>query len=48
MQRYILGACVQSIVSMCVVSMVVFVLVRLSGDPIEIMMPAEARRKTSP
>jgi peptide/nickel transport system permease protein len=42
MQRYILGRLVQSVVSMVVVSMVVFALVRLSGDPIAIMMPAEA------
>jgi len=41
-QRYIAGRLVQSIVSMFVVSIVVFALVRLSGDPIQIMMPAEA------
>ncbi len=42
MQRYIVGRLVQSIVSLFVVSVVVFVLVRMSGDPIQIMMPAEA------
>jgi peptide/nickel transport system permease protein len=42
MQRYILGRLVQSVASMVVVSMVVFALVRMSGDPIAIMMPAEA------
>src|SRR5439155_10429723 len=42
MQRFIIGRVVQSIVSMFVVSVVVFALVRLSGDPIQIMMPAEA------
>jgi peptide/nickel transport system permease protein len=41
-QRYILGRVVQAIVSMVVVSIIVFGLVRLSGDPIQIMMPAEA------
>src|SRR5437899_7262417 len=45
MPRYILGRIVQSIVSMLVVSVVVFALVRLSGDPITIMMPAEATQK---
>ena len=42
MQRYILGRVAQSIVSMFVVSVVVFALVRASGDPIRIMAPAEA------
>ena len=42
MQRYIAGRIVQSIVSVFVVSVVVFALVRLSGDPVQIMMPAEA------
>jgi peptide/nickel transport system permease protein len=41
-QRYIVGRVVQSIVSLFVVSVVVFTLVRLSGDPIQIMAPAEA------
>ncbi len=42
MQRYIIGRIIQAIVSMIVVSMVVFALVRLSGDPIQIMAPPEA------
>ena len=42
MQRYLVGRVVQSIVSMVVVSIVVFALVRPSGDPIQIMAPAEA------
>ena len=42
MQRYLIGRIVQSLVSVVVVSMVVFALVRLSGDPIRIMAPAEA------
>jgi peptide/nickel transport system permease protein len=41
-QGYLVGRLVQSIVSMFVVSVVVFALVRLSGDPVQIMMPAEA------
>ena len=44
MQRFIIGRVIQSIVSMFVVSMVVFALVRMSGDPIQIMMPAEATK----
>ena len=44
MQRYIIGRVIQSIVSMFVVSVVVFALVRFSGDPITIMMPAEASK----
>ena len=48
MQRYLAGRILQAIVSMLVVSMVVFVLARLTGDPLEIMMPAEATKKTSP
>ena len=42
MSRYILGRLAQSIVSLFVVSIVVFALVRLSGDPIAIMAPPEA------
>lgn len=42
MYRYILGRLVQALVSMFVVSIVVFALVRLSGDPIQIMAPPEA------
>jgi peptide/nickel transport system permease protein len=37
--RYVLGRLVQALVSLFVVSMVVFALVRLSGDPIQIMAP---------
>jgi len=44
-QRFIVGRLIQSVVSMFVVSIVVFALVRLSGDPIQIMMPAEATQK---
>jgi peptide/nickel transport system permease protein len=42
LQRFILGRLVQSVVSLVVVSIVVFVLVRASGDPIRIMAPPEA------
>jgi len=41
-QRYVVGRLLQSLVSMVVVSLVVFTLVRLSGDPIQIMAPPEA------
>jgi peptide/nickel transport system permease protein len=44
-QRYLIGRFIQSIVSIFVVSLVVFALVRLSGDPVTIMMPAEASQK---
>ena len=44
MQRYLAGRILQAIVSMLVVSIVVFVLARLTGDPLEIMMPAEATK----
>jgi peptide/nickel transport system permease protein len=44
-QRYLIGRLLQSIVSIFVVSLVVFALVRLSGDPVTIMMPAEASQK---
>jgi peptide/nickel transport system permease protein len=44
-QRYIVGRLLQSIVSMFVVSLVVFALVRFSGDPIQIMAPPEASQK---
>jgi peptide/nickel transport system permease protein len=40
--RYVVGRLLQSVVSMFVVSLVVFALVRLSGDPILIMAPPEA------
>src|SRR5438128_9557617 len=45
MQRYLAGRILQAIVSMLVVSVVVFVLARLTGDPLEIMMPAEATQE---
>ena len=45
MYRYIAGRLVQSLVSLFVVSVIVFALVRLSGDPIAIMAPAEATEK---
>jgi peptide/nickel transport system permease protein len=41
-QRYILGRIIQAIVLVFLISVVVFVMARLSGDPIEILMPPEA------
>ncbi len=45
MPRYLAGRILQAIVSMLVVSVVVFVLARLTGDPLEIMMPAAATKE---
>ena len=45
MQRYIVGRLFQSVVSLVVVSVVVFALVRFSGDPIAIMAPPEATQQ---
>ena len=45
MQRYIVGRLFQSVVSLFVVSVVVFALVRFSGDPIAIMAPPEATQQ---
>ena len=45
MQCYLAGRMLQAVVSMLVVSMVVFVLARLTGDPLEIMKPAEATKE---
>jgi peptide/nickel transport system permease protein len=44
-QRYIVGRLFQSVVSLFVVSVVVFALVRFSGDPIAIMAPPEATQQ---
>jgi peptide/nickel transport system permease protein len=40
--RYLTGRLLQALVSLFVVSIIVFALVRVSGDPIQIMAPAEA------
>lgn len=45
MQRYIVGRLFQSVASLVVVSVVVFALVRFSGDPIAIMAPPEATQQ---
>lgn len=42
MARYLAGRLLQALVSLFVVSIIVFALVRVSGDPIQIMAPAEA------
>jgi peptide/nickel transport system permease protein len=44
-QRYIVGRLLQSVASLFVVSVVVFALVRFSGDPIAIMAPPEATQQ---
>lgn len=45
MSRYLASRLLQALVSILVVSVVVFVLARLTGDPIEIMMPPEATKE---
>jgi peptide/nickel transport system permease protein len=42
MQRYLLSRLVQALVSVVAVSMVIFVIVRLTGDPMQVLMPTEA------
>jgi ABC-type dipeptide/oligopeptide/nickel transport system permease component len=42
MQRYLLSRLVQALVSVVAVSMVIFVVVRLTGDPMQVLMPPEA------
>jgi peptide/nickel transport system permease protein len=42
MQRYLLGRLLQAIVSLLAVSIVIFLIVRVTGDPMQVLMPAEA------
>jgi peptide/nickel transport system permease protein len=42
MQRYLLLRLVQAVVSLFAVTLVVFFVVRLTGDPLEVLMPPEA------
>jgi peptide/nickel transport system permease protein len=42
MQRYLLSRLGQAVVSIVAVSMVIFVVVRLTGDPMQVLMPPEA------
>ncbi len=42
MRRWIFGRVIQALISIWVASVVVFGVVRLTGDPVAIMMPAEA------
>jgi peptide/nickel transport system permease protein len=42
MQRYLLSRLGQALVSLVAVSVVIFVIVRLTGDPMEVLMPPEA------
>jgi peptide/nickel transport system permease protein len=42
MQRYLLSRFGQALVSIVAVSMVIFVIVRLTGDPMQVLMPPEA------
>ena len=42
MTRYIIKRSIHALITMVVVSMVVFMIVRLSGDPVEVLVPDEA------
>src|SRR5712671_5463055 len=42
MQRYLLSRFGQALVSIVAVSIVIFVVVRLTGDPMQVLMPPEA------
>lgn len=45
MQRHIAGGILRAIVSMVVVSVIIFVLVRLSGDPTDVLVPLDATKE---
>jgi peptide/nickel transport system permease protein len=45
LQRYILGRIVQGIVSLLVLSFIVFLLARMSGDPVSVFLPEDATEK---
>ena len=42
MQRYIAGRLVQCLVTLLVISLLVFVLARLTGNPLDVMLPIDA------
>jgi peptide/nickel transport system permease protein len=42
MQRYLISRLGQALVSLVAVSVVIFIIVRLTGDPMEVLMPPEA------
>lgn len=42
MQRYILGRIGQTLVTLLIVSILVFILARLTGDPVDLMLPLDA------
>ncbi len=45
MQRYILGRVVQALIAIVGISMVVFMLIHLSGDPLSLFLPLEATKE---
>lgn len=45
MQRFILGRIVQAVVSVVVVSLIVFLLVRLTGSPVDVYLPMDATER---
>lgn len=44
MQRYILRRIIRAIICLFVVSIIIFMLARVSGDPVSVMMPPEATK----
>ena len=42
MQRYIAGRLVQCLVTLLVISLLVFALARLTGNPLDVMLPIDA------
>lgn len=42
MQRYIAGRLIQSLITLVVISMLVFALARLTGNPLDVMLPIDA------
>ena len=42
MQRYVLMRVIQAVITLFLISMLVFWLARLSGDPLDVLMPMEA------
>ena len=45
MQRYILRRSAQGLLAIVVISMVVFALVRVAGDPTQVLVPDEASKE---
>ena len=48
MQRYILRRFAQGLLAIVVISMVVFALARVAGDPTQVLLPDEASKEQTP